>query len=443
LSFSDADICAGQPCHLASPAILRPMSGPGPSGYDDAEPPADTSPAKKGLLPRFQPMVARKTDERHRASTPLELLFDLCFVVAVTPAARELSDSLSSNHFWSGLLGYLSVFFAIWWAWVNFTWFASAYDVDDVPYRVLTFVQIAGVLILAAGIRGAFRQGDFTTMTVGYVVMRAALVTQWLRAAHDDPSGRSAAHRYALAVTLVQVGWVVRLLLSQFWGEMAFLVLAALEMAVPAWAEAGGRGTAWHPQHISERYGLFTLIVLGECVAAATVAVQSAISADGLSAPQIGVAVGGLLLIFSLWWWYFEHPSEEALRTSRNLAFLWGYAHYAVFGSVAALGAGLEVAVDSTRPGSTVSPMTAGGAVAVAVVVYLLVTGIVQAKLNPPSVIKARFIVPVAALLLVIGLCARGLTVGIAVALMGVIVAGLVVLDRVAPSLHHASQSAP
>jgi low temperature requirement protein LtrA len=380
-------------------------------------------------------MVARDTDEPHRASTPLELLFDLCFVVAVTPAARELSDSLSRNHIGSGLFGYVMVFFAIWWAWVNFTWFASAYDVDDVPYRLLTFVQIAGVLILAAGVPAAFTHGNFKVITVGYVVMRVALVTQWLRAARGDPAGRSAAHRYAVAVTLVQVGWVARLFIPHYWGEVAFYVLAAVEMVVPAWAEAGGRGTAWHPEHISERYGLFTLIVLGECVAAATVAVQSASSSHGLSAPQVGVAAGGLLLIFGLWWWYFEHPSEEALRMSRNLAFLWGYAHYAVFASIAALGAGLEVAVESTRPGSGVSATTAGGAVAIAVVVYLLVTGIVQAKLSPSSVIKARYIVPVAVLLLLVGLSARGLTVGIAVPLMGVLVVGLVVLDRRAPVL--------
>ena len=194
--------------------------------------------------------------------------------------------------------------------------------------------------------------------------------------------GRSAARRYAAAVTVVQVGWVARLFLPHLAGDVAFPVLAVAEMLVPAWAERGGRGTAWHPEHISERYGLFTLIVLGECVAAATVAMQSA-TTSGLSAPQVGVAAGGLLLIFGLWWWYFEHPSEEGLRESRNSAFLWGYAHYFVFASVAALGAGLEVAVESTRRGSGVSPTTAGATVAISVAVYLVVTGAVQARLQP------------------------------------------------------------
>jgi low temperature requirement protein LtrA len=333
------------------------------------------------------------------------------------------------NHIGAGILGYVAVFFGIWWAWVNFTWFASAYDVDDVAYRLLTFVQIVGVLILAAGIPPAFTHANFTVMTIGYVVMRVALVTQWLRAAKGEPAGRSAARRYAGAITAVQIGWVARLLLPHVAGDVAFGVLALAEMLVPAWAEANGRGTAWHPEHISERYGLFTLIVLGECVEAATVAVQSA-SAHGLSAAQVGVAAGGLLLSFGLWWWYFEHPSEEGLRVSRNVAFLWGYAHYAVFASVAALGAGLEVALESTRHASHISPTTAGGAVAVAVSVYLLVTGVVLDRLRPGTVLTARIIAPFAVVLLVIGFTARAFTVGCALPMMGVVVVALVMVDR-------------
>ena len=352
------------------------MSGPGPQGPQETRQTEQAEQTGKigesGRTKRtgesraagqtrrlLRPLVARNTEEPHRASTPLELLFDLCFVVAVSQAARARNASLALNHFRTGILGYLAVFFAIWWAWVNFTWFASAYDNDDVVYRLLTFVQIVGVLILATGVPAAFAHDDFTVMTIGYVVMRIALVTQWLRAASGEPAGRSAARRYAVAITAVQVGWVARLFLPHEAGEVAFLVLALAEMLVPAWAEHGGRGTSWHAQHISERYGLFTLIVLGECVGAATVAMQSA-TRSGLSAPQVGVAAGGLLLIFELWWWYFEHPSEDGLRESRNLAFLWGYAHYAVFGSVAALGAGLEVALESTHRGARCRPQRRG-----------------------------------------------------------------------------------
>ncbi|MGA2307882.1 MAG: low temperature requirement protein A [Acidimicrobiales bacterium] len=149
-----------------------------------------------------------------------------------------------------------------------------------------------------------------------------------------------------------------------------------------------------------------------------------------------GVAAGGLLLIFGLWWWYFEHPSEEGLRESRNSAFLWGYAHYAVFACVAALGAGLEVAVESTRRGSGVSPTTAGAAVAISVAVYLVVTGSVQVRLNPTGVLKTRFIIPFAVVILIASWSARALSIGFALPVLGLIVVGLVLLDRLAPALH-------
>src|SRR5690242_7742929 len=138
-----------------------------------------SSPTRSWLAP----MRARRSDEPHRVSTPLELFFDLCFVVAVAQAALPLHHSISEDHVGHGVQGYLMVFFAIWWAWMNFTWFASAYDTDDDVYRITTFVQIAGVLVLAAGVQPAFDDNDFRVVTAGYVIMRLALVAQWLRAA--------------------------------------------------------------------------------------------------------------------------------------------------------------------------------------------------------------------------------------------------------------------
>ena len=109
----------------------------------------------------LRPMRARDSDEQHRSATPLELFFDLCFVVAVAQAAGSLHHALVEDHLKQAALGYPMVFFAIWWAWMNFTWFSSAYDTDDVVYRLATLVQIAGVLILAAGVPRAFNDQNF------------------------------------------------------------------------------------------------------------------------------------------------------------------------------------------------------------------------------------------------------------------------------------------
>jgi low temperature requirement protein LtrA len=156
-------------------------------------------------------MSGRDPNETHRASTPLELLFDLCFVVAISMAAIELHHGIGEGHSGPIVLRYLLAFFAIWWGWVNFTWFASAYDTDDVAYRLLTLLQIAGVLVFATGIPAGMGHFDFTVMVLGYVVMRVALIGQWLRAAREDPAGRPAAVRYATGVGVVQLcrlGWL-------------------------------------------------------------------------------------------------------------------------------------------------------------------------------------------------------------------------------------------
>ncbi len=123
-------------------------------------------------------------------------------------------------------------------------------------------------------------------------------------------------------------------------------MLVAAELAVPLWAEQPAM-TNWHPHHIAERYGLFTIIVLGECVLAAFTAVRAMIDEDGLSIELVLVAGGSLGLLFALWWVYFLKDAGGGLERNRHLGFWWGYGHYVVFGSLAALGAGLELAAEA------------------------------------------------------------------------------------------------
>ncbi|HEX3815935.1 MAG TPA: low temperature requirement protein A [Mycobacteriales bacterium] len=371
-------------------------------------------------------MTARSRDEPHRASTPLELLFDLCFVVAVSQAAIGLHHELAAGQVGAGLLRYAMIFFAIWWAWMNFTWFASAYDTDDVPYRLLTLVQIAGVLILAAGVSDAFEHFDLTTVFVGYVIMRVAMIAQWLRAAAEFPDGRDTALRYAAGVAFCQLCWALRLLLPAPWAGIAFGVLVLLEIAVPIWAEFHGNPTTWHPEHINERYGLFTLIVLGECVAAATVAIQSATTDHGLSARLLVLAGAGLVLVFGLWWSYFKHDAVEGLQASLWWSILWGYSHYLIFGAVAALGAGLEVVVESLDHGGELSTVGSAFTVAIPVAVFLVVAGPIHALMTNAVGIRQRYVIGTAALVLISAALAGALTLCGSVVAMAVLVAAVV-----------------
>ncbi|WP_131735603.1 low temperature requirement protein A [Actinomadura roseirufa] len=351
-------------------------------------------------------MRARPIDEPHRVSSQLELLFDLTFVVGVAAVTARLAHEIAAGHGAAGLVPFFQVFFAIWWAWMNFTWFASSYDTDDVAYRLLTMVQMAGVLVLAAGVPAATEHSDFRAVTFGYLIMRVGLIAQWVRAGVEDPSSRGTALRYAGGIALVQLGWLLRLVAAEN-GALpsraqvpAFAFLVVCELAVPWWAERTVT-TNWHPHHIAERYGLFTIILLGESVLAVSRGVAGALQAAEVSGPFVVVAGSGLVLLFALWWLYFLAPAGEGLSDRRHRSYLWGYGHYGIFAALAAVGAGLEVAVERTGHGLPVSPLAVGWAVAIPVAVFLALLWLVHAPLvAEPAVRPAAALGCAAAVLL-------------------------------------------
>ncbi|MEV0976800.1 low temperature requirement protein A [Streptomyces sp. NPDC049915] len=387
-------------------------------------PSSSQSPAPSDAPTRHRPLrrlTARGRDEAHRVASPLELLFDLCFVVAIAQAGVQLVHFLVEGHAGQGILNYAMVFFAIWWAWMNFSWFASAYDNDDVLYRVVTLVQIAGVLVLAAGVSRAFDDHDFVVVWLGYVIMRLALVAQWLRAARSaEGEERTAAVRYACGVLLCQVGWVGLIVLPEPARPWLFLVMVLAELSVPLIAERSFT-TAWHPHHIAERYGLFTIIVLGETIAAATVAVKSAVDEHDALGELLPIAAGGLLIVFAAWWIYFVVPIHGHLRSSRQ-AFVWGYGHYLIFASAAAIGAGLEVAVEQAVGSAHISATAASAAVTLPTALYLLTVWALHARHFKVGIAQ-QLVLPVTALLVISctflgewAVLVAGLVLGLAVA---------------------------
>jgi low temperature requirement protein LtrA len=363
------------------------------------------------------PMTPRDPAEGDRAATPLELFFDLVFIVAVASAVESLHGALARGVVATSVLGFFVAFFALWWAWMNFTWFASAYDCDDVVYRLSMFVAMAGALILAAGLPGAFNLRERWLAVLGYVVMRLVLVTQWIRVSRHDPPRRRTARRFAIGVTACQAGWIAALALPPGWWVAVASLGAVAELLVPVWAESAGP-TPWHPGHIAERYGLFTIIVLGESVLAASLAIQSARSDAGLTAELLPIIAGGLLILFSMWWLYFDFPTDRLLSSTRT-AFVWGYGHLPVFASVAALGAGLAVAVDGVAGRSELSPSGTGAAVAIPVAIFLLSMWLLHKEAREGLV--RRLAVPVV-LLLVLGASFSPSPV----LLVGLLMAGLV-----------------
>lgn len=402
-------------------------------------------------------MVARSIHEPHRVSSPLELLFDLTFVVAVGSLVTQLAHAVANAHASEAIGPFLMVFFAIWWAWNQFTWLASAYDTDDVLYRVFTTVQMGGVLVIAAGVPSAFEGADagqtglrpyfhgqdFTTITIGYLIMRLGLLAILVRAMVEDPESRPTSRRYVIGISVVQLGWILRLLfVPPEWTVPGFVVLATAELLVSPWADRAGN-LAWHPHHIAERYGLFTIILLGESVLAVTFAVQQSL-VEGITSPLVAVAVSGLVLLFTLWWLYFSEPAAEGLVKRRARSYIWGYGHSLLYASLAAIGAGLEVAVQAVTLHVEARPVTVVQALAFPVAIFLLLLWVLHAPIVDRVSIPPVATIAATALVLAVPFAAT--TVGVlaaTIAITMIVVVLLVIALVVAHSRETADVSSP
>lgn len=303
----------------------------------------------------MRPMAGHDPDERHRTATPLEGLLDLTFATSFGLAAAQFARVLSDGQYAAALVGFAFASFAICWAWINFSWFSSAYDTDDWIFRLVTMMQMIGVLVLAMGLPRMFasvqhgEHFDNSIMVFGYVVMRIAAVSQWLRAARQNPSRRRACLTYALTILVAQIGWVVQTLVDISVAATVLLigVLALIEFAGPLIAERKDGGTPWHAHHIAERYSLFALIALGEGVVGTVAVLSAVVEAQGWSLDAALICIAGIGLTFGLWWIYYLLPSAAVLHAHRERAFVWGYGQMIIVASIVATGAGLHVAAYS------------------------------------------------------------------------------------------------
>ena len=320
----------------------------------------------------FLQLAARDKDEAHRAATTLELMFDLASVIAIAVAAVGLHHGIVEGHWVQAVPGFLMAFFMIWWSWMNYTWFASAYDDGSAGFRILSLVTMFGALTIAAGVPAVFSGRSIVLVLLGFVIMRLAMALFWLGAARGDPARRKTALGYATGIVLMQVYWVA-LVLFQPPSAPSYPLLMVLgvagELAVPAVSERFGV-TTWHRHHIIERYGLMNIIVLGECFLAIVMMLRLDETGTPAGAHGILTAMTSAVITFSLWGLYFtreDHLADDELRR----ALIWGYGHFAIFAAGAATGAGFAVFHEVATGHAEIGMRTASFAIAVPVAIYV------------------------------------------------------------------------
>jgi low temperature requirement protein LtrA len=277
--------------------------------------------------------------EPGRKVTWLELFFDLAFVAAVARVGAPLADDYSI----AGLLRYAFLFLLIWWAWSGHSTFATRFDTDDVIQRSLTLVQIFVVAVMAVNAKDGLDSRSSAGFAAAYAVMRLLLVAQYWRARHI-PESRRLTTAYAVGFGVAAVLWFVSAAIpapARYWlWAVALLVdigtpVVTAHLTVHAPPDAA---------HLPERYGLFTIILLGESLVAV---MQGMETQEGWSLSAALSAFLGMLVAFLVWWWYFDGArgaAERAIRsTAQARAFMvWSFAHLPLYLGIAVAGVGVE-----------------------------------------------------------------------------------------------------
>lgn len=280
----------------------------------------------------FPPEIAHDS-ELERRVTWLELFYDLVYVAAII----QLGNTLSKDVSWLGFVSFVALFIPIWWSWTGITFYINRFVVDDFWYRMLIFVQIGFIAILAMSAPRAF--GELAVQfTLAYVGIRAILIVLYVRGGQSVPQARPLTRRYAIGFSIAAAIW----LLSVFVPAPARYAIWALGMIVDfAVPLSSRRLNALIPpdvSHMAERYGLFTIIVMGE----AFVKVISSAPEEPLAALELLLGALGLVIVGAMWWIYFDNVAGSPVKPVGRAPYVWIYSHLPLAIGLTAFGVGVK-----------------------------------------------------------------------------------------------------
>jgi low temperature requirement protein LtrA len=315
--------------------------------------------------------VAATADRPHRLTavlreesrvTPLELFFDLVFVLALTQCTALMADEPT----WEGLAKGLLVLGVMWWSWVGYAWLTSVVNPEEGAVRLVVFAAMAAFLVVALCVPGAFTD-EALLFACAYAIVRFSQIALFLLASRDDPGLRRAVWGL-LASTAVGVGLLVAASFADGTLQGALWALAlALDMGGPLLIDPAG----WRlePGHFAERHGLIVIIALGESIVAIGVGAEAGVTAGVVVAACVGMAIAA-----ALWWLYFDivalvaerrlsnaSPGRERNTIARDS---FSYLHLPMVGGIVLVALGLKKTLEHVEDPLKVVPATAllGGA---------------------------------------------------------------------------------
>ena len=289
----------------------------------------------------WRPPRLRTLETDERSATWTELFYDLVFVVAVARLGARFLHDLS----WEGFFEFAALFTILWWAWASFTFFADRYDTDDSGQRLLAVAQMIGV----AGMAAAIGLGDQELGTISrpfaasYAAVRLALVVMYARAWRYVPDTQPLVSGYLKGFSIEVVIWVASVFVPAPWRYLLWAVGLAISFATPWLMRREQARVPLSVSHLPERFGLFTILVLGESIAAVVAGVEN----EEWAFASASVGVAGVVMAASLWWVYFDNLEGSVVRRDPNRVHdwhptAWIYSHLPLVIALTMAGIGVE-----------------------------------------------------------------------------------------------------
>ena len=303
----------------------------------------------------FQPPKLRREEceEGERSATWLELFFDLIFVVAIAQLAHIFQEDFSFR----GLAKLAVLFVPVWWCWIGATFYDTRFDNDGLVDRLITLLQMAIAATIAANIHHGLDSSS-VGFALSYIAFRGVLICQYIHAGYHVPEARPLTTWFAVGFTASIIFWLASIFVPLPWRLLLWGLGLIVDFATPL--TAGKRVVAVPPDmaHITERIGLFTIIVLGESI----VAVVGGVAERQWNPMSIAIALLGLSIAFSFWWMYFDTVDESPLhamkRGQMKIALTWLYSHLPLAIGLTATGVGVEKMIHGLEHDSVSSEKT-------------------------------------------------------------------------------------
>ncbi|MDF2441120.1 MAG: hypothetical protein JWN98_2104 [Abditibacteriota bacterium] len=340
----------------------------------------------KYFMPRHQahhlvpPRLRTRQNSENRRASWLELFYDLVFVAAI----QQLAGLISHDYSFSGIARTSILFATVWWAWIGQTYYLTRFDTDDMAHRLSTMLQMAFVVAMAAHIPHGLEEHS-TGFALSYAGVRLVIVFQYWRAGVHVPEARELTTRFGLGFFVAALLWILSSVVAPPWRFVLWGVAVAIDLLTPITAGSLHARVPPHFSHLPERFGLFTIILLGEAIVSVVNGSEELLS--GLAIVNAALA---LIIAFALWWLYFDtvHAAEEREVESKpdvKRYQFWLYMHLPLTMGITIAATGAKHIV-SLKPGEKL-PVEEGWLICSAFGVCLLCLNFIF--LNSPSFVKS------------------------------------------------------